>query len=268
MRSRSTIASRYSSPKHRYGSALQRRGYAPSGAVGLMQIMPETWSGLRFRYGLGADPFDPHDNIVAGAAYLREFHDRYCDPGFLAAYNAGPARVAKRTARLPLPDETRAYISLLAPLTTADRAGDGGVFGVALRSWTEAPLFVMHADGSPTASRPSSEVHYERRSAVAAVIDLTVSHRHPAACSSQRLVGIRRHERGCFRAWRRVFGRGFGCDTRKRWEPPNGRQDKRDPPPVGYVSVCTSICGLRVVVWVVLGLTGVGSPRQRLVSSG
>jgi soluble lytic murein transglycosylase-like protein len=36
-----------------------------------MQIMPETWSDLRRRYGLGTDPYDAHDNIIAGAAYLR-----------------------------------------------------------------------------------------------------------------------------------------------------------------------------------------------------
>ena len=63
---------------------------SPKGAMGLMQIMPDTWSELRSRYGLGADPYDPHDNIIAGAAYLRELHDRYGERGFLAAYNAGP----------------------------------------------------------------------------------------------------------------------------------------------------------------------------------
>jgi soluble lytic murein transglycosylase-like protein len=47
---------------------------------------------LRVRYGLGADPYDPRDNILAGAAFLREMHDRYGAPGFLAAYNAGPGR--------------------------------------------------------------------------------------------------------------------------------------------------------------------------------
>jgi soluble lytic murein transglycosylase-like protein len=135
--------------------------------MGLMQFMPETWSHLRFRYGLGTDPFDTHDNIVAGTAYLRELHDRYGNPGFLAAYNAGPARYEAHLAiGQPLPDETRAYVNLVAPLTAVDRAGDGAVLAVALRSWTEAPLFVMHADGSPTASRPSSAVQYERRSAI------------------------------------------------------------------------------------------------------
>ena len=54
--------------------------------------MPGTWVELSVRYGLGIDPFDPHDSIMAGAAYLREMHDRFGSPGFLAAYNAGPER--------------------------------------------------------------------------------------------------------------------------------------------------------------------------------
>lgn len=68
-----------------------RRAVSPKGALGLMQLMPKTWADMRARYGLGRDPFDPHDNILAGAAFLRELHDRYGSPGFLAAYNAGPA---------------------------------------------------------------------------------------------------------------------------------------------------------------------------------
>ena len=80
------------------------RAVSPKGAMGLMQIMPDTWSGLRSRYGLGANPFDPHDNILAGAAYLRELHDRYGTAGFLAAYNAGPGRYEDHLASgRPLP---------------------------------------------------------------------------------------------------------------------------------------------------------------------
>ena len=74
------------------------RAVSPKGAIGLMQIMPETWAGLRQRYRLGRDPYDPHDNILAGAAYLREMHDRYGTAGFLAAYNAGPGRYAEYLA--------------------------------------------------------------------------------------------------------------------------------------------------------------------------
>ena len=79
------------------------RAISPVGAMGLMQIMPATWSNLRDRHGLGNDPFDPHDNILAGAAYLREMYDRYGSPGFLAAYNAGPGRVNQWIARFGHP---------------------------------------------------------------------------------------------------------------------------------------------------------------------
>ena len=96
-------------------SGGDRRARSSKGAVGLMQIMPETWRDLRARYGLGADPFDPHDNVLAGAAYLRELHDRYGSPGFLAAYNAGPGRYERHLATgRPLPDETRAYVAKLS----------------------------------------------------------------------------------------------------------------------------------------------------------
>ena len=76
----------------RIESRGDRRAVSPKGAMGLMQLMPETWAALRARYGLGRDAFDAHDNILAGAAFLREMHDRYGSPGFLAAYNAGPRR--------------------------------------------------------------------------------------------------------------------------------------------------------------------------------
>ncbi len=96
-------------------SAFEARAVSPAGAIGLMQVMPKTYAELRLRYGLGADPFDPRDNILAGAAYLREMHDRYGSPGFLAAYNAGPARYEAYLAGRALPLETRAYVAALAP---------------------------------------------------------------------------------------------------------------------------------------------------------
>lgn len=83
---------------------------SPKGAMGLMQIMPETWDVLRSRYGLGTDPYDPHDNVLAGAACLRELYDRYGAGGFLAAYNAAPARYEDHLATgRPLPDDTQDY---------------------------------------------------------------------------------------------------------------------------------------------------------------
>lgn len=93
-------------------SAGQTHAVSPKGAMGLMQIMPQTWQMLRQQHRLGADPFNPRDNILAGAAYLREMHDRYGFNGFLAAYNAGPGRFDEhlKTGR-QLPEETINYVT-------------------------------------------------------------------------------------------------------------------------------------------------------------
>jgi hypothetical protein len=86
------------------------------GAMGLMQVMPQTFDELRGRYALGDDPYDPHDNIMAGTAYLREMYDLYGSPGFLAAYNAGPGRLDDYLwHHKGLPDETRHYVAKIAP---------------------------------------------------------------------------------------------------------------------------------------------------------
>jgi len=86
------------------------------GAMGLMQVMPETYDEMRSQYGLGDDPYDPHSNILAGTAYIRQMYDIYGAPGFLAAYNAGPARLDDYLTRhRPLPDETRHYVAMIGP---------------------------------------------------------------------------------------------------------------------------------------------------------
>jgi len=82
-----------------------------AGAMGLMQLMPGTWADMRARLGLGDDPHDPRENILAGTAYLRLMYDRFGYPGMFAAYNAGPARFARHLATgNPLPSETRTYL--------------------------------------------------------------------------------------------------------------------------------------------------------------
>lgn len=82
-----------------------------AGAVGLMQVMPATYDEMAAEHKLGGDPFNAHDNIMAGAAYLRWLHARYGYPRMFAAYNAGPGRVE---AGGKLPAETRAYLSNIA----------------------------------------------------------------------------------------------------------------------------------------------------------
>jgi hypothetical protein len=106
----------------RMESAGDRLAISHRGAMGLMQVMPRTWATLRTRHGLGADPFAPNENILAGTAYLREMLDRFGSvPLMLAAYNAGPVRVEEHLATgRPLPAETRAYVATLAPVLTGD----------------------------------------------------------------------------------------------------------------------------------------------------
>lgn len=144
-------ALRFGIPEHwiravlRAESAGDLRAVSSAGAIGLMQIMPDTWTGLRQRYRLGRDPFDRRDNILAGAAYLREMFDRYGNvAAMLAAYNAGPGRYDEYlSGGRNLPAETRAYVTALAPLLGAD-AQHGAVSAAATPppDWREAPLFV------------------------------------------------------------------------------------------------------------------------------
>lgn len=135
----------------RVESAGDVRAISRAGAMGLMQIMPATWAELRPRYGLGADPFHPRDNIIAGAAYLREMHDRFGSPGFLAAYNAGPGRYADHLATgRPLPRETRAYLAMLAPVVARPSAARRLAAASDPLAWTRAPLFPALARDTPT----------------------------------------------------------------------------------------------------------------------
>jgi hypothetical protein len=119
-------------------SAGNARAKSPKGAMGLMQIMPEK------------DPYDPHDNILAGTAYLRELRDRFGAPGFLAAYNAGPARYEEHLAGGPLPAETQAYLQKLAPIIGNDIAASSEV---AILQPSAATLFVVRSESSKTAAR-------------------------------------------------------------------------------------------------------------------
>src|SRR4051812_49052733 len=83
-----------------------------AGAMGIMQVMPGTYQDMRRQHGLGADPYDPHDNVLAGTAYLSWLYGKYGYPKMFAAYNAGPGTVeAQAAGARKLPEETRAYVS-------------------------------------------------------------------------------------------------------------------------------------------------------------
>lgn len=85
-----------------------------AGALGIMQVMPGTYTEMAAQYGLGANPFDPKDNIYAGAAYLKWLHLKYGYPAMFAAYNDGPGNIEDHLHRgRPLPAETRGYIAAI-----------------------------------------------------------------------------------------------------------------------------------------------------------
>ncbi|MBB5224325.1 soluble lytic murein transglycosylase-like protein [Amaricoccus macauensis] len=157
---------RFGIPEHwiiavlRAESAGDVRAISSAGAIGLMQVMPDTWAGLRVRYTLGRDAYDPRANIMAGTAYLREMWDRYGNVGaMLAAYNAGPGRYDEHHATgRPLPAETRAYVAALAPVLGGAAPSDAPSRQPALPpDWRAAPLFVQRPDGSQSTVAPSSD---------------------------------------------------------------------------------------------------------------
>lgn len=104
-------------------SAGRANAVSRKGAAGLMQLMPATARSLGVR-----DVFEPAQNIMAGARYLRSLFDRYGDPKLaLAAYNAGPGRV-EAFGGVPPFRETRRYIDQVLGLKdTFDGLARGAV---------------------------------------------------------------------------------------------------------------------------------------------
>jgi soluble lytic murein transglycosylase-like protein len=105
----------------RFESNYQLRAVSHKGAQGLMQLMPATAREL----GVGC-VFDPRENILGGARYLRRLRDRLGSwPRALAGYHAGPRAVERGR----IPGETRRYVERI------------------LRSWRPHQLLRMDLDG-------------------------------------------------------------------------------------------------------------------------
>ncbi len=86
-------------------SGYNPRALSAKGAMGLMQLMPDTARDFEV-----ADPWDPEQNIRAGTAYLKRLLDRFDDLELaLAAYNAGPEAVTQYSGVPPF-EETRNYV--------------------------------------------------------------------------------------------------------------------------------------------------------------
>lgn len=90
-------------------SAYRPAAVSPKGAVGLMQVMPDTAR----RFGR-FDLKDPAGNLAAGTAYLSYLLDLFGDLSLaLAAYNAGEGAVLRHGRQVPPYAETRAYVAAI-----------------------------------------------------------------------------------------------------------------------------------------------------------
>jgi D-alanyl-D-alanine carboxypeptidase len=99
-----------------------------AGAMGVMQLEPDTYHQMSARNGLGSNPYDVRDNILAGTAYLRELYNRYGYPRLFEAYNAGPGVLEQHIMRgIRLPAETVNYVRMAVMGTGSSAAAKKAV---------------------------------------------------------------------------------------------------------------------------------------------
>jgi len=145
---------------------------SPKGAIGLGQLMPATAKEL------GVDPTDPMQNLEGAAKYLSQQLKRFGDPSLaLAAYNAGPTRVAK-LGRVPNIAETQNYVKTIlgegqtTMATPMDRAREEELrmqmlaSGTAPQAAPRAPLSALMQDRPQAAAAPQ-----QRRSGFGGIMD-------------------------------------------------------------------------------------------------
>jgi hypothetical protein len=123
-----------------------------AGAMGVMQLEPDTYNQMSARNGLGSNPYDVRDNILAGTAYLRELYNRYGYPRLFEAYNAGPGVLENHIMRgIRLPAETVNYVRM-AVMGTGSPAAARRAVAEALDLRTKAKPAVKLAAAKPAAA--------------------------------------------------------------------------------------------------------------------
>ncbi|MBI5314408.1 MAG: lytic transglycosylase domain-containing protein [Nitrospirae bacterium] len=122
-------------------SDFDPRAVSRAGAIGLMQLMPQTAIRLDVR-----DMYNPDDNVGGGAKYLRQLLDRFHGnlPLALAAYNAGENAVDRYQA-LPPFDETRQYVRKVLRYYRTFLVRDGAIMKYPVSQYVPAEIRVDHA---------------------------------------------------------------------------------------------------------------------------
>jgi len=128
-------------------SNFDPRAVSRAGAIGLMQLMPQTAARMDVR-----DMYDPDDNVGGGTKYLRQLLDRFHGnlPLALAAYNAGE-NLVERYQALPPIDETRQYVRKVLRYYRTFLVRDGII--------VEHPIS-QHAPVAPARAPSTSEVSF------------------------------------------------------------------------------------------------------------
>lgn len=122
-------------------SGYNHQALSNKGAMGLMQLMPDTASLFNVR-----NAFDPEENLRAGTRYLRQLLDHFAGRVelALAGYNAGPGAVEKHGG-VPPYAETRDYVKQVMMLYRGDRGSPGADFA-SLRFASAGPVAIASAD--------------------------------------------------------------------------------------------------------------------------
>ena len=127
-------------------SRYQHKAVSPKGAVGLMQVMPDTAA----RYGLRHAVYSPKENLKAGTLYLRDLmvmFDNRLDL-VLAAYNAGENAVKKHARQIPPYPETRHYVkAVMARYASTSKYA----YDIKYASTTKYPTDIKYASDSKPA---------------------------------------------------------------------------------------------------------------------
>jgi len=126
-------------------SGYNHKALSNKGAMGLMQLMPDTASLFNVR-----NAFDPEENLRAGTRYLRQLLDRFAGRVelALAGYNAGPGAVEKHGG-VPPYAETRDYVKQVMMLYRGDHGDSGARIGRDTRGGDFAPLRMAAASPGP-----------------------------------------------------------------------------------------------------------------------